>query len=102
MKRKSIFLLFGMFILLVGATQCSPAPVATHTIITTDAPSSTLDGKSLVETKCISCHSLDRIENQNLDVAGWKSTVERMVKKGAELTADEQTAVIEYLAKTYP
>jgi ribosomal protein L17 len=45
---------------------------------------------------------MDRIESQSMDAAAWKSTVERMVEKGAQLTLEEQTEVINYLAKTYP
>jgi hypothetical protein len=32
---------------------------------------------------------------------GWDQTVVRMVKRGAELNDEEQTALIDYLAQTY-
>lgn len=102
MKSKSIFLYLLMLFLVIGATQCGQVPVATESSVATKAPSTVLDGKSLVETKCISCHGMDRIESQSMDAAAWKSTVERMVEKGTKLTLKEQTVVIDFLAKTYP
>lgn len=97
MNRKIMILLIALIIVLFLTTQCSPAPSNTET-----SSPSTLDGKTLVDTKCTSCHGIDRIENASKDAAGWKTTVERMVGKGAELSSEEQTVVIEYLAKTYP
>jgi len=105
MIRKSIFLTLMVVIILIGATQCSPAPQVTVTTDSTESVETsptTLDGQGLVETKCISCHGLNRIENQSMDANAWKSTVERMVKKGTQITAEEQLAIIDYLAETYP
>lgn len=102
MKSKFILLVFLMFIFVISATQCSPVAVETEPSVAPESSPSSLDGKSLVETKCISCHGMDRIKNQSMDAAAWKSTVERMVEKGAQLTIEEQTIVIDFLAKTYP
>ncbi len=95
MKAKSIILIIAIIVVLLSTTQCSPA--ATNT-----TSASTLDGKSLVDTQCTVCHNLDRVQNAHKDAKGWKTTVERMVGKGAKLTADEQAAVIDYLSNTYP
>jgi cytochrome c5 len=78
----------------------SSGPAAANTIAPSSA--STLDGKTLVESRCTVCHNTDRIKSAHHDLAQWKSTVMRMVGKGAELNADEQQAVINYLAQTYP
>jgi hypothetical protein len=57
--------------------------------------STTLDGQALVQERCVSCHDLGRVEQVG-------KTVERMVSKGANLSAEEQERVIEYLAEEYP
>jgi len=62
----------------------------------------TLDGQALTQERCATCHSLDQVQQAKKTQDGWKTTVERMVAKGAQLTQAEQDAVIEYLAKTYP
>lgn len=61
----------------------------------------TLDGKTLVEERCTECHGLDRTTGASKAEEEWKTTVERMVSKGADLSAEEQAAAIEYLAATY-
>ncbi|MBC7242320.1 MAG: hypothetical protein H5T60_07730 [Anaerolineae bacterium] len=61
-----------------------------------------LDGKKLLEERCTRCHSLDRVRQSRKSEADWKATVERMVGKGAALSAQEIEAVVRYLAQTYP
>ena len=62
----------------------------------------TLDGQALVEKRCTRCHGLDQIEGAQKTADEWRANVERMVAKGAELNAEEQDVVIQYLAETYP
>ena len=63
---------------------------------------STLDGKALVEERCSVCHGLDRVTSASKSRDEWQANVERMVEQGADLNAEEQQAVVEYLAETYP
>jgi mono/diheme cytochrome c family protein len=65
-------------------------------------PSGALDGKALVEERCTQCHTLDRVTSAHKTKEEWTTTVERMVSNGANLDAEEQAAVIAYLAETYP
>jgi cytochrome c2 len=81
--------LLGMLIAACGAPQEATAP-------------DTLDGKALVEQKCTRCHDLTRVEQAKKTTDEWKATVERMVGHGAQLNADEQKTVIEYLSEAYP
>ena len=59
------------------------------------------DAAALVQDRCTVCHSLDRVRQAKKTRDRWAQTVTRMVGKGAELSAAEQTTVIEYLSKTY-
>ncbi len=61
-----------------------------------------LDGKSLVAERCTKCHNMDRIVAKKASADGWKTTVERMMGKGAKLSDAEKQTVIDYLAATYP
>lgn len=63
-----------------------------------DTMSPALDGNALVEARCTTCHSRDRIDNASKDRTGWEATVDRMIGYGAQLNADEREAVIEYLS----
>jgi len=59
-----------------------------------------LDGKSLVETRCIGCHPLSRAERRTR-ASNWPIIVNTMVGQGARLSNDEKTAVINYLTTNY-
>ena len=60
------------------------------------------DGKALVEERCSTCHDLARITSAKKTRDEWQANVERMVDKGAQLSAEEQAVVIDYLTEAYP
>ncbi len=58
-----------------------------------------LDGAALVDAKCTTCHPRSRIDQATKDLAGWQTTINRMVSAhGAKITTDEQSAIAIYLA----
>ena len=59
------------------------------------------EGKELVESVCIVCHSFDRVSNAHKSKAEWEITVKRMVDHGAPLDEAQQLSAIEYLSATY-
>jgi virginiamycin B lyase len=63
---------------------------------------STSAGKSLVESRCVSCHDFRRVTRGGGDLAGWRNTVAMMVNVGARLTPAEADEVSRYLAAAYP
>jgi cytochrome c oxidase cbb3-type subunit 3 len=56
------------------------------------------DGMRLLQARCAVCHSLDLVTQQRLDRARWEATVTKMVHWGAQLSAEEQQVLAEYLA----
>lgn len=105
MKARTMVLIFALITVVLLAMQCTSGtpqtPAPQMPAQQTSAPA-VLDGKALVQERCAKCHSLARIEKAKKSADEWKVTVERMVSKGAELSADELAAVVDYLAKTYP
>lgn len=110
-----ILIVASMFVLM-GCSQSAPAtnvPAATSanveatstsTQTSTDAASpttATLDGKTLLETRCIACHSLARVASAKGDAAQWQKVIDQMVQKGAQLNADEEKVLVEYLAANF-
>lgn len=61
----------------------------------------TLDGATLMQDRCSRCHGVERITRAAKTEQEWKAIVERMVGKGATLTAAEQEVLIRHLAATY-
>jgi len=55
-------------------------------------------GKAIVENACAKCHGLSRVNSAKKDIAGWEKTVDRMIKKGANVKPEEKDAVLKYLA----
>jgi hypothetical protein len=62
----------------------------------------TLDGEALVQERCTQCHDLGTATGGGRTKEEWQTTVEDMVRRGADLNAEEQTVVVEYLIETYP
>lgn len=66
-----------------------------------DEMGASLDGEALVEERCTTCHTRERVDEQDKDEAGWTATVDRMISYGLELTDEERQAVIDYLVETH-
>jgi hypothetical protein len=57
------------------------------------------DGAALVDSKCTTCHNLERVDSATKDLAGWQATITRMVQQnGAVITPEEQSAIALYLS----
>ena len=70
------------------------------TIFVTDV-FATDDGATLLETRCSICHSPARAKSKQKTPKQWEATVSRMMTKGAKLTPEEKTILVDYLSKTY-
>ena len=58
------------------------------------------NGKSIMESRCTSCHGSGRIKNADHSPAQWEKTVKRMMAKskfGNELTKSEMQNLLNYL-----
>ena len=73
--------------------QPAPAP---------PAPPTEAQVKALFESACSTCHDTAFVGEHKMSRADWDWTVSKMISRGAELSPDEQTLVVDYLAKTYP
>ena len=58
------------------------------------------DGKAkgIIESSCTECHGLDQVVSSGMSASDWRTTVNRMVKKGASLSPAQIDAVVEYLS----
>ena len=92
-----------------AAPSATVAPIAatpTNTLVpptvVIQPPSTQLDGSSLLQDRCSVCHTVQRATNFSGNAAQWKNMVDYMIRRGAQLSADEEQTLINYLAKTYP
>ena len=93
MKAPSLFLALFTLTMMLAISSCSSS--------TTPVPTTNLDGASLVQVRCTVCHTVTRIETSNHTSAEWKSIVDSMIKRGAQLSPEEETVVVDYLSKTF-
>ena len=60
-------------------------------------------GEKVETTACVTCHAnLVVCTNLDQDRSYWESTVERMVRKGMDITAEKEKAVVDYLSGLEP
>ncbi len=55
-------------------------------------------GQALVETKCSTCHSIVQVNNAKYSREIWQTTVDRMVMAGLQISDDQKSQVVDYLA----
>ena len=84
-------------IVLAAYGSSSPAPASSGG--TTGGSSA--DGQALMQQRCSVCHALDRVTSAQKTADQWKTTVDRMINNGAQLSPAEEQTLVTYLAKTY-
>ena len=97
MKKQLLTLLITIMVVIFLITACS----SSSSTNTTAPSTNTQDGSTLLQKRCTVCHNLTRVESKKLTSAEWEAIVDRMIGKGAKLSADEKILVIDYLAATY-
>jgi cytochrome c-type biogenesis protein CcmH/NrfF len=96
MKARLATILIAFLVLLVFSSACSSGSSNT-----TPASTTQLDGATLVQQRCSVCHPLGRVESSNHTAAQWNTIVNTMISRGAQLTSEEKTVVVDYLAANF-
>ena len=124
--RKITFTLVVILIctfIMIGCTSNSSTPTATSAATSSNAATSipststdtaantatatsastasTADGKTLLDSRCTSCHTLAQVANQTGSASQWQRVVDEMIQKGAVLNSDEEKVLVQYLADNY-
>jgi virginiamycin B lyase len=60
------------------------------------------EGKTLVEKQCNTCHPLSARVGSGYTEEGWKTVMRMMANHGAQYPAEQVSAMMGYLVKTYP
>jgi len=103
--RRVLALLFVALVLatlsLGACAQGSPTPAASGPTPPAGPTAAVASPELLLQQRCVDCHSLDRITSASKTAAEWERSVQRMMAKGARLSAGESAALVEYLAANY-
>jgi mono/diheme cytochrome c family protein len=87
-----------LFLAIFAITSLSVAAGAAETPSPENAA---IDGATLLQNRCGSCHSVEKVTNKTKSAKGWEANISRMVKKGAKLTEEEKAILVDYMAKNY-
>ena len=96
MKNRWTTTLLALLIMLIFATAC-----ASGTPTTSPSSTTALDGATLIQERCSVCHPVSRVEGSRHTAADWKLIVDTMISKGAQLTPEEETVVVNYLSTQF-
>ncbi len=55
-------------------------------------------GADLLKSRCVICHEADIITSQRLSLTGWTNSINKMVRWGTQITAEERAVLQPYLA----
>ena len=58
-------------------------------------------GSDVLKSKCVICHESDIIASQKLSLTGWTNSINKMVRWGSQITAEERDVVQPYLAANF-
>ncbi|MEO9133219.1 MAG: hypothetical protein ABI240_18685 [Sphingomonas sp.] len=80
--------------------EAQTAPAATNPAATPAPPPG--PGLAIINDKCSACHTTASVFSQHRSPDDWAATVQLMVDRGADLSPDETSVVIGYLAENFP
>jgi cytochrome c5 len=58
-------------------------------------------GAEVLKSRCVICHEADIITSQKLSLTGWTNSVNKMVRWGSQITAEERAVLQPYLAQHF-
>jgi competence ComEA-like helix-hairpin-helix protein len=59
------------------------------------------ESKGLVQQQCVGCHAIKVVTSKRASKPQWRTIVDQMVTRGAEVSDDDIPAVVDYLAKNF-
>lgn len=58
-------------------------------------------GADVMKSRCVICHEADIITSQKLSLTGWTNSINKMVRWGSQITAEERAVLQPYLAQHF-
>jgi mono/diheme cytochrome c family protein len=105
MNKHTYSLVSALFLVIIVGALLASCGQSSSTATTAPASggntSGTSDGQTLMQQRCSVCHSVDRVMGAHKTADQWKSTVDRMISNGAQLTPQEEQTLVDYLAQNF-
>ena len=72
---------------------------ASQAVLAQDLPPG--KGADVLKSRCVICHEADIITSQKLTLTGWTRSIDKMVRWGSQITAEEREVLQPYLAQHF-
>lgn len=90
--------LFALSLLMVACTKKTPPPAP----VDAEAPKPIVaDARDIAEKACLSCHTMQMLQQQRLTEAQWNKVVTKMVGWGANLEPNDTAPLVAWLVANY-
>lgn len=90
---------FAIVLALIGLSAATFITAQNSTSINADLPAGAMQQKAT--TACLECHEARIILQQRLSKAAWTKEVDKMVKWGAIVDANDRDPLIDYLSANF-
>jgi len=92
-------LLYSVVFMVGGTMSAAPAPAPQSSKWAAQLPEGS--AKSIIVEKCQLCHTLERVVTSNRAKSEWDDLVQVMIGRGAPISSDEATIVVDYLGANF-
>ena len=82
-------------------TTSSSSPVQPPAVAPADPEIVAMQGQTLLEERCTTCHALSKVTSTTASLEEWESIVENMIQRGANLSDEEKTILVQFLGDNY-
>lgn len=100
MKRFMTVFCIGAFYIFAGCTKKPPPAVEDADVVTAPVATS-IDARDVAKNACLSCHSMEMLEQQRLTEAQWTKVVTKMQGWGANLEPTDAPRLIAWLSASF-
>lgn len=98
MESRTLIIFLSLLVFVLAFTACASSASSP---VPSPAATTSPGGATLVQERCTACHPLSRVESARYSAAEWKTIVDTMIARGAQLTPEEETVVVSYLAANF-
>ena len=101
MSKRTISIISLFLLALLAATFLTACGSNNSTGVPVPSSGGSSTGQTLMQDRCSVCHSTDRVTSAHKTADEWKTTVDRMISRGAQLSSQEEQTLVDYLALNY-
>jgi hypothetical protein len=92
-KMVFVLILIVAFLIIAGCAAAATEP-------TQSLPPTAHPGEALLQSRCGTCHGVDRVNTATYNRETWGPTIDQMVALGATVSDEQKEMIIDYLVSS--